>query len=140
MPVPAEYQRATENFYHFLEEVRDVSDLETTHRAYTMVQGVFQTFRRRLELKDAILFAGLLPAGLRALFVTDWDPDEPKLPFGHIADMMKEVRGLRSDHNFTPESAIADVASIIRKYVDEAAFESLLHKLPEGARAFWQAE
>jgi len=140
MPVPAEYQRATENFYRFLKEVRDLSDLGTTHRAYTMVQGVFQTFRHRLDLKDAILFAGVLPAGLRALFVADWDPDEAKLPFGNIADMTKEVQALRADHNFATESAIGDVASVIRKYVDEAAFESILLKPPEGATEFWQVK
>ncbi|MDH3976180.1 MAG: DUF2267 domain-containing protein [Deltaproteobacteria bacterium] len=138
MPVPAEYQRATEDFYSFLEEVRDVSDLGTTHRAYTTIQGVFQTFRRRLDLKGAIVFAGVLPAGLRALFVADWNPDEPKLPFGDISDMTKEVQALRADHNFATESAIGDVASVIRSHVDEAAFESVLLKLPQGAREFWQ--
>lgn len=35
-----------------------------------MVQGVLQTFRRRLDVKEAVLFANVLPPMLRALFVT----------------------------------------------------------------------
>jgi uncharacterized protein (DUF2267 family) len=40
-----------------------------------MVQGVLQTFRRRLEISEAIRFAGVLPPVLRAIFVADWDQD-----------------------------------------------------------------
>ena len=138
MPVPAEYQRATEHFYNFLEELRDRADIGSTHRAYTTVQGVLQTFRRRLDVKDAILFAGVLPAGLRALFVADWDVDESRRPFGDRTVMTKEVQELRADHNFAPETAIGDVASVLRRYVDEAAFDRLLDRLPEGAVQFWQ--
>jgi uncharacterized protein (DUF2267 family) len=49
MPVPAEYQRATDDFYKLLKDARDSADLTTTNQAYTMVQGVFQAFRRRFE-------------------------------------------------------------------------------------------
>ena len=81
MPVPSEYQRATDHFYKFLVDARETSGLTSTHQTYTMVQGVLQAFRRRLSVKDAIMFAGVLPPVLRAIFVTDWDVDEPRLPF-----------------------------------------------------------
>jgi len=51
MPVPAEYQRATDDFYQLLKDARDSADLTTTNQSYTMVQGVFQVFRRRLKLR-----------------------------------------------------------------------------------------
>lgn len=54
MPVPAQYQRATDDFYKLLEDTRDISGLGSTHQAYTMVQGVPQSFRRRLDPKAAI--------------------------------------------------------------------------------------
>ena len=139
MPVPAEYSRAADRFYEFLVDVRDTSELGSTHQAYTMVQGVLQAFRRRLDLKDAILFAGILPVGLRALFVADWDTDEPRRPFEDRAMMTKEVQALRAEHNFAPETAIADVASALRRHVDEAAFNRVLVKLPEGATEFWKS-
>ncbi|NMW22602.1 MAG: DUF2267 domain-containing protein [Chlorobiaceae bacterium] len=60
MPVPSEYQRATDDFYKFLIKVRDLAGFGSTHQAYTMVQGVLLTFRRRLEIKDAISFAAAL--------------------------------------------------------------------------------
>ena len=61
MVVPQEYQRARDDFYNFLLDTRDTAGLGSTHQAYMMVQGVLQTFRRRLDFKDAIRFAGVLP-------------------------------------------------------------------------------
>ena len=138
MPVPAEYQRIRDNFYAFLVDAREQSGLGSSHQTYTMVQGIFQVFRRRLELKDAIRFAGVLPAGLRALFIADWDVDEPRQLFESVAAMTREVRMLREKHNFAPESAIRDVAIALRRYVDATAFEQILDKLPEEAAKFWQ--
>ena len=37
-------------------DVRDGCELGSRHQAYTTVQGVFQVFRRRLALADAIRF------------------------------------------------------------------------------------
>lgn len=136
--VPPEYQRARDDFYNFLIDARDTAGLSSTHQAYTMVQGVFQTFRRRLDLKDAIRFAGVLPAVLRAIFVADWNTEEPRRPFEDRAVMMQEVGALRADHNFAPETAIQDVARALRRHVDEAAFERVLERLPSGASEFWQ--
>ncbi|NDJ18786.1 DUF2267 domain-containing protein [Myxacorys almedinensis] len=138
MPVPAEYDRASDQFYQYLVDARDTAGLWSTHVTYTMTQGVFQTFRRRLSMKDAIAFAGVLPICLRALFVTDWDTDEPIKPFESCEVMTREVQSLRSEHNFSRETAIQDVARALRRHVDEAAFDQLLAQLPEGAIDFWK--
>ena len=140
MPVPAEYQRATDDFYQLLKDARESADLTTTKQAYTMVQGVFRVFRRRLEFKEAVRFLSVLPVGARALFVADWDADEPKHPFEDCAIMTKEVQALRSEHNYAPATAIRDVAIALRRNLDQAAFDRLLTTLPEGARQFWQPE
>jgi uncharacterized protein (DUF2267 family) len=52
-----ELQYASRDFESFLADVKEVSGLATRNQAYTTVQGVFQVFRRRLDLKDAIRFA-----------------------------------------------------------------------------------
>jgi uncharacterized protein (DUF2267 family) len=139
MPVPSEYSRAADHFYEFLLDARDTSGLGSTHQAYTMVQGVLQAFRRRLDIKDAIRFAGVLPVGLRALFVVDWDTDEPRRPFEDRVTMTREVQALRADHNFAPETAIRDVASALRRHVDQDAFNRVLARLPKDAAEFWRA-
>jgi uncharacterized protein (DUF2267 family) len=138
MPVPAEYQRATDDFYKFLLDARNTADLGSTHQTYTMVQGVFQTFRRRLDLKDAIRFADVLPPVLRAIFVADWDVNEPKRPFEDRAAMTKDVQSLRASHNFATEDSIREVAIALRGHVDETEFDRVLATLPEGAVEFWQ--
>lgn len=138
MPVPSEYQRATDDFYKLLMDARDAAGLTTTNQAYTMVQGVFQAFRRRLQLEQAIQFLSILPVGARALFVSDWDVDEPKRSFEDCTVITKEVQALRSEHNFAPETAIRDVARALRRNIDETAFERVLGTLPDGAREFWR--
>lgn len=138
MPVPTEYSHATEHFYEYFVDTRDTSGLVSTHQAYTMTQGVLQAFRRRLEFKDAILFAGVLPVGLRALFVADWDTEEPKNTFEDRVSMTKEVESLRVEHNWAPETAIHDVASALRRHVDESNFNQILDRLPEGDTEFWE--
>lgn len=140
MPVPPEYQRSTDDFYAFLQDARDAAGLATTNQAYTMTEGVLRAFRRRLELTEAILFAGALPPALRALFVADWNPGEPKRPFEDEARMTEEVKELRSDHNFAPDSAIHDVATALWRHVNRAALESVLARLPGPAARFWSAD
>ncbi|MGZ3339517.1 MAG: DUF2267 domain-containing protein [Reyranella sp.] len=140
MTVPPEYKRASEQFEKFLVDARDIAFLTTTNQAYTMVQGVLQAFRRRLEVGDALLFANVLPPVLRALFVADWDLNEPKRPFGDAAAMNKEVQALRPDHNLSPDTAIRDVAKALRQNIDTAAFDRVLARLPNGAAAFWRLD
>ncbi|ACF13045.1 conserved hypothetical protein [Chloroherpeton thalassium ATCC 35110] len=137
MPVPKEYQSATDDFYKFLVDAREISELGSTHQTYTMAQGVLQTFRRRLTVKEALLFASVLPPILRAIFIADWNIDDPIRPFEDRITMTKEVQSLRKTHNFAPESSIRTVAKALRKNVDELAFDKILAKLPEGAVDFW---
>ncbi|MDI4659129.1 DUF2267 domain-containing protein [Xanthobacter autotrophicus] len=137
MPIPLDLQHATEQFDRFLADARDTAGLGTRNQAYTMVDGVLRVFRRRLALEEAIRFAGVLPPVLRAMFVADWDPAEPRRAFMERAVMTLEVQGLRRHHNFAPPSAIRDVASALRRHVDEDTFDRVLATLPEGAAAFW---
>lgn len=139
-PVPREYQRIHEDLYGFLTAARDKADVETTHRSYTMCQGVFQVFRRRLPVEDAIRFSNVLPAGIRALFVAEWDDvllNKPNLAFENRSALTNEVRNLRPTHNFAPESAISDVAFALRQFVNEEKFDRVLESLPPGAKEFW---
>lgn len=105
-----------------------------------MVQGVFQTFRRRLTLPEAIHFAGVLPPVLRAIFVADWNTNEPRRSFGDRVEMIQEVQSLRADHNFAPNTAIQAVAVALRKNIDEAQLDRVLVNLPTAARDFWCPE
>lgn len=138
VPVPAEYERASAQFYDYLVDVRDTAGLWSTHVAYTMTQGVFQVFRRRLSTKEAIAFANILPICLRALFVSDWDINEERKLFEDRESMTQEVKLLRAEHNFSTETAICDVAQALRRHVDEEAFDTLLAHLPKGAVEFWE--
>ncbi|WP_109485531.1 DUF2267 domain-containing protein [Occallatibacter savannae] len=138
MTVPTEYQQANIAFYNFLTDVRDQTNFDSTHPAYTIAQGVFQAFRRRLGIRDAIRFCNVLPVGLRALFVADWDPDEPLRCFEDRDTMTREVQNLRPLHNYAPDDAIQMVARALRRNVDREVFDRVLTTLPEGAADFWK--
>ena len=138
MGIPPEYQRATDFFHQLLEDARDEADLNTVNQSYTMVQGVLQAFRRRLDVADAVRFANALPVGARALFVQYWDINEPKRPFEDRAVVTEEVRELRPQHNYAPYNAIRAVARALRRSLDEAAFDRVLASLPPGAAEFWE--
>ncbi len=140
MPVPVEYQRIQHQLYRFLEDARDFADVDTTHRAYTMSQGVFQVFRRWIDLHEAIRFSNILPAGIRFLFVAEWDPGEPRLPFGGKESMVKEVQSLRPSHNFSPPTAIRDVARALCRNVNTTLLDHVLSSFSADAQAFWNDE
>lgn len=137
MPIPAEYQRASLDFEQFMLDARDIAGLTTTNMAWNMVVGVLHTFRRRLAVKDALRFANVLPPVLRAIFVADWNAEEPQLAFGDRVTMTREVQALRAAHNFAPDTAIRDVAQALRCHVDATDLERVLGTLPEGARDYW---
>jgi uncharacterized protein (DUF2267 family) len=137
MTVPRAYRQASEDFLKVLVDARDIAMLQTTNQSFTMVQAVLVTFRRRLDVRQALAFADVLPPGLRALFVADWNVDEPRRPFGDRAAMTREVQMLRPDHNVSPDSSIRDVAEALRRNVDEAALDRVLAVLPDGAVAYW---
>jgi uncharacterized protein (DUF2267 family) len=138
MPYPSEYQRASDHFAQFLSDTKKESGLGSIHQAYTMIQGVFQVFRRRLKIKESIIFTSALNVGMRALYIADWDTEEKIVPFNSIDQMNREVKLLRPDHNFSPDTAIHDVTKALRKNVDEELFDTILQKLPAEAQEFWK--
>lgn len=132
MTVPMDYRRASDLFEALLKELADAAGLDTRNQ-----EGVFRAFRSRLPLAEAIAFAQLLPPLPRALFVADWDPASPPATGWDRETLTREVQALRRHHNFAPDSAIADVTTVLRRHLDAAALDALLARLPEGARAFW---
>ena len=124
IPAPPEYKRPSAQFYDYLLDARDTADLWSTRATYTMTQGAFQVFRRRLSTEEAVAFANVLPIFLRALFVTDWDTNVEKKSFEDRESMTREVRMLRINHNFSTDTAIRDVAQALRRHVDEARLDN----------------
>lgn len=139
MPMPFAYESASEDFERFLAAAIESSGLTTRNQAYTMTQGVLQAFRRRLTIRDAARFANVLPPVLRAIFVADWDTDEPIRPFESREAMTREAQSLRRDHNFAPDTAIRDVAFALRRVADVEALERAIATLPPDAGEFWRA-
>lgn len=141
MPVPHEYQRCRDHLYAYLRDAAETAGVETSHRAYTMTQGVLQAFRRRLTLHESIRFARTLPVGLRALYVEAWEPDALPCEPGNRADWTREAQRLRAEHNFAPDSAVRDVATCLRRHlVEPESFERVLAALPPWASEFWSTE
>lgn len=137
MTWPFEYQNASIEFERFMIDARDFADLATTNMAWNMVVGVLWAFRYRLNMQEGLRFANLLPPVLRALFIEDWDTSEPVKSFASNEELMKDVRSIRTVHNFAPPNAIQAVAQALLKHVDRSELERVLLTLPIGASEFW---
>ncbi len=136
MPMPWTYRQATREWQAFLTDARDAMNLTSDNAAYTAVEGVLRAFRRRLSAQQAIDFAQVLPAVLRALFVADWRLEEP-VPLGSRADWTAEAMALRPQHNLTPKNCVEATALALRKSVLRADLDRVLASLPPFASDFW---
>ena len=137
MPVPLEYQNTSLDFERFMIDARDLAGLATTNMAWNMVVGVLHAFRSRLTAKQALLFADVLPPVVRAIFIENWNIDEPVRQFSGGTELLAQVRSVRPEHNFSPANAVEAVAEALRKHIDNEAFDRVLLALPAGAKEFW---
>lgn len=137
MPMPWAYRHATKDFRAFLDDLKARADLVSDNSAYTVVDAVFQVYRRRLLAEDGLIFASVLPAVLSSIFVRNWTPEASPPLFGTKDEMNAEAKQVRPDHNLTPDDAIEVVAWCLWRHVNHREFEIALGKLPPEARAFW---
>lgn len=140
MPMPMEYKNASKDFDRFIADVRDCCLLQTTHQAYQTLRAVLLVFRSHLSLKEALAFANVLPPVTRAIFVEDWSPDEPALPFPSRDVLRREVLAVRGDHNLSPDTAIKDVAGALRRSMDSRDLDRVLSTMPAEAQDFWRVD
>ncbi len=138
--MPWAYRHATKDWQAFLADAKEGLGTPTDHTTYTAVQGVLLAFRNRLSPRQVVEFAALLPAVLRALVVTDWDPDAPPLPWADRDALEAEARALRPDHNLTPEHPIAPVARALWRCVRHPDMQRVLARIGPEAEAFWHVE
>lgn len=135
--MPWSFRHATKDWQAFLARAKEELGTPTDNTTYTAVQGVLITFRRRLTPPQALDFAQVLPAVLRAIFIEGWHGDEPVLPFASRAALEAEARALRPHHNLTPDRPIEPVARALRAHVNQLDLDRVLDRLPAAARAFW---
>ena len=138
MTIPHEYRHASADFDEFLLAMMNATGLATRNQAYTVLEGILLAFRRRLNVSQGLRFANVLPPVLRAIFVKDWDVNQPPVAFGTREDMTREVKALRQDHNFAPDNALSDVAKALRQNMNEVDLDAVLNTLPNGAQEFWK--
>lgn len=138
MTVPQEYVHASRDFDRFMDDFLEISMLATHHQAYAILRAVLHVFRDHLTTTDALAFAEILPAVLRAIFVEDWRPVSNPPPFPGRQTLIEEVRANRRDHNLASESSISDVAAALRRNIDRTNLDRALARLPPGAADYWR--
>lgn len=137
MTIPQEYTQASRQFELFMVEARDALGHATTNQTYTTIQAVLFVFRRHLSVRDALNFATTLPAVLRAIFVSDWNVDQPCPTFPDRAALIREAQDFRRAHSFVPDDAIEVLARVLRKHIEVSRFDRMLEDLTPAARAYW---
>ncbi len=139
MPMPWTYRHASAEWQRFLDVAKEEMDLTTNNLAYTAIEGVLLTFRRRLPVESALRFADVLPAVPRAIFVSDWHPATP-LPWGSRDEQTAEAQALRPAHNLTPGNCIEATAIALRATVRPDEIDPVLAALGPQAQAFWHVD
>ena len=137
MTVPQEYVHASRDFDRFMDDFMQIAMLETHHRSYAILRAVLHVFRDHLTIGDALRFAEILPAVLRAIFVENWSPVADPPPFPERAILTEEIKANRRDHNLASDTSISEVASALRRNVDNADLDRVLATLPPGAVEYW---
>lgn len=138
MPMPWTYRHASKEWRAFLDDVKDVTGLDSDNMAYTAIDAVLQVFRRRLTAAQGLRFASILPTVPRAIFVKGWEPETDPPPFADRRALIREVRAIRPDHNLTPDNAIDATARAVRRSIDQRDLDRVLEEMPPGAAAFWR--
>lgn len=136
MPMPWTYRHASAEWQRFLDVAKDEMILVSNNAAYTAIQGVLLTFRRRLTIDQALRFADALPSIPRAIFVTGWHPKSP-VPWGSRNEQTAEAQALRPHHNLTPPNCIEATAIALRAVVRPDEIDPVLAAIGPGAEAFW---
>ncbi|QUS56370.1 DUF2267 domain-containing protein [Pseudovibrio brasiliensis] len=137
MPMPQEYQLASQQYEAFLLDAMESMDLVTRNRTYTCVQATLLAFRNRLTAEQVLAFADTLPVVLRAIFTSGWSNDDFNPEFGTMEDWVADAKALRRLHNFSDDETPAGVAKVLRRHVDLPHFEQVLQQIGPDAMRFW---
>jgi uncharacterized protein (DUF2267 family) len=136
MPMPWTYRHASAEWQRFLDVAKDEMNLVSNNAAYTAIQGVLLTFRRRLTIDQGLRFSDALPSIPRSVFVMGWHP-APPLPWGNRDEQTAEAQALRPHHNLTPPNCIEATAIALRALVRPDEIDPVLAAIGPGAEAFW---
>jgi len=93
-----------------------------------------------VEPQVALDFANALPPVLRAIFVEDWNLASPVTPMPGMEELRAEVKAIREAHNFSTDTAIAEVALALRQNMNELDYGRMLKNLPAEAATYWKVE
>ena len=140
MPMPWTYRHAGKEWRAFLDDAKERMSLDSDNMAYTAVDAVMQTFRRRLTAQQGLDFASVLPTVPRAIFVQGWRVCEPPEPFADRTTMTQEAKRVRVNHNLTPDNAIEAVAFALRRSVDPRDLDRVLERIGPQAQAYWHVD
>ncbi len=140
MPMPQEYQIASQSYDKYLRDLCEESELVTRNRGYTCTQAVLLAFRKRLTAEQVLLFANVLPVVLRAIFTKEWQREEYTADFGDEADWIADIKGLRARHNFSEDATLRHVSGVLLNHVDEEEFRRTLQEIGPEALRFWGVE
>lgn len=138
MPMPYAYRHASEEFRAYLAALRDETLIQSDNVIYTGTQAVLAAFRARLTPRQALAFADLLPAVLRAIFVSAWDIDAPRQDWPDRDGLRAEMMALRQDHNFCPPDLLEPLLAAIAATMRKPDLARVLEQIGPEAVRFWE--
>jgi uncharacterized protein (DUF2267 family) len=107
--------------------------LDACHAVFA---AVLVNLRTHMETHDVLALAGMLPDLPRGVFLDGYQPSHA-LPSGAPSTFLREVKEDLPEGLVIPDTAVADVFSVIAQHTDVRVAAHMREKLPELLQTLW---
>lgn len=133
-PIESSVQKTRE----WVDQVRDLLELETREDAYSCLRGVLHSLRDRLTVDQASHLAAQMPMVLTGMFFENWKPSGMPDKIKEPGEFLNRVRSEMMDRkNIDPRRATWGVWKTMEKYIAQGELNKLKAGMPEHLSNFF---
>lgn len=137
----ASLNRALQDAETWLRELSALSPFQSREQAYALFRAVLHSIRDRLEMHEAVHFAGQMPTLVRGIYYEGWRPSLAPNDERNLGEFLASVReslgpGLPADA-VNVEEATRAVFTFLETRFDEGQIRHVREQLPREVQALW---
>ena len=137
----ASLNRSLQDAEVWLRELSALSPFESREAAYALFRAVIHSVRDRLEMHEAVHFAGQMPTLVRGIYYEGWRPSLAPNRERSLPEFLASVReslgpGLPADA-VNVEDATRAVFTFLETKFDEGQIRHVREQMPSEVQALW---
>jgi uncharacterized protein (DUF2267 family) len=137
---------AVEDFYRWINEVRDELGGADRHDALHALRAVLHALRDRLLPDQMAHLAAQLPLMVRGVFFENWHPSQTPVRertvegfVGLVLEELEAARAIGEDQDVDGEEIVRAVMTVLTRHISPGETEKLKHVLPKHFRVFFES-